>query len=297
LRRFTRRHGWRAYALPVLVVVTIAALTTVDSDHRSSSLSAKASPTTRSATTRSTTGPVTTTASALAPAPTSQVKVEAGGNAEDLADSALPPGAPYTVKGKGTFRVIPGSSSVVGTGPVKKYVIEVENGITGVNLDYFAAFVVATLSDKRSWTGNGVVSLERVSSDASADFRVSLTSALTVRTLCGYDQKIETSCWENQLPDGTPTVSRVNLDVARWVRGDTQFGQDLNAYHGYMVNHEVGHALGHVHTYTCLPGGLAPVMMQQTITLKENQGAGPKICQPNIWPYPAGVDPRVAVPT
>ena len=39
--------------------------------------------------------------------------------------------------------------------------------------------------------------------------------------------------------------SRVYLNVARWVRGDAQFGQDLASYHLYMINHEVGHALGH----------------------------------------------------
>ena len=83
--------------------------------------------------------------------------------------------------------------------------------------------------------------------------------------------------------------------MARWVRGDRLFAQDLLAYRQYMVNHEFGHALGHVHSFACLPNGLAPVMMQQTITLTENQGKGPRICQPNSWPYPDGVAKKDAV--
>ena len=53
----------------------------------------------------------------------------------------------------------------------------------------------------------------------------------------------------------------------------------------YMVNHETGHALGHSHAHACLKNGLAPVMMQQTISLKAANG---KICQANPWPYPPG---------
>ena len=203
---------------------------------------------------------------------------------------ALPPGPAYSTTGDGTFRVLPGRSAVVGRGPVRRYVVEVENGVSGVDLKAYAAAVVATLGDRRSWTSNGVVSFQRVAHADKADFRVALTSSMTVRTLCGYEQKIETSCWQD-----THGPSRVNLNVARWVRGDSQFGPDLAAYRVYMINHEVGHAIGHQHAFTCLANGLAPVMMQQTITLKENQGLGPKTCRPNPWPFPPGVDPRFAV--
>ena len=194
----------------------------------------------------------------------------------------------------GTFRVLAGTTAVVGTGgPVRKYVIEVENGVTGVDLTAYAALIDKTLDGPKGWTGgNHTVSLQRVSTEAQADFRVALTSSLTLRPPCGHSLNIETSCWDNQ-----HGPSRVYLNVARWVRGDAQFGQDLAAYRLYMINHEVGHALGHFHTYVCLPNGLAPVMMQQTITLKENQGKGPLICQPNVWPYPTGINPKVAVPT
>jgi hypothetical protein len=287
LRRFVRRHGWRAYALPVLVVVTIAGLATLGGG-TGSGPKAKAAPVTTSLT-PSATSPVGNSAPA-----SSTIKVDPSSyTAEELASDQLPPGADYTMQGKTTFSAIPGTTPVVGSGPVKRYVIEAEDGISGVDVTAFAAAVVATLDDPRSWTGGPHnVSLQRVATAAQADFRVSLTTSITVRPACGYDLKVETSCWDDQ-----HGPSRVYLNLARWVRGDASFGQDLSTYHLYMVNHEVGHALGHVHTFTCLPNGSAPVMMQQTLTLKENQGAGPNICTPNAWPYPVGVDPAIAVPS
>jgi hypothetical protein len=136
---------------------------------------------------------------------------------------------------------------------------------------------MSALSDRRSWTGTGQVRLQRVDSGA-VDFHVSLTSIMTVRNLCGYSQPVETSCY-----DGGD--SRVVLNVARWVRGAKAYASDLATYRIYAVNHEVGHALGHNHAHQCLAGGLAPVMMQQTIGDKTASG---QICQSNPWPYPPG---------
>ena len=61
---------------------------------------------------------------------------------------------------------------------------------------------------------------------------------------------------------------------------------DLNAYRIYMINHEDGHALGHQHAHQCLPGGLAPAMMQQTFGLRS--AATGQLCEANPWPYPPG---------
>jgi hypothetical protein len=70
------------------------------------------------------------------------------------------------------------------------------------------------------------------------------------------------------------------------VRGAGPYVGDLNAYRIYMINHEDGHAMGHQHAHQCLPGGLAPVMMQQTFGLKSaDTGAN---CGANPWPYPPG---------
>jgi hypothetical protein len=279
---FVRRLGWRAYALPILTVITIVTLTSeVGQGHRH-----PASPGVGASSSSSGTGGATS-----APSGTSRVKVDTGSGADVLPGDALPPGPAYTTQGKGTFTILKGIANPVGHGRLVTYAIEVEDGMTGVDTGAFQRLVVGTLSDPRSWTGSGKLALQRVDSP-DADVRIALTSSMTVRQICGYDQKIETSChqeWHG--------LNQVTLNVARWVRGDVQFGQDLTAYRHYMINHEFGHALGHTHSFVCLPNGLAPVMMQQTITLRENRGAGPKICQPNSWPYPPGVPKKDAVTT
>lgn len=279
LRAFVRKHGWRAYALPILVVVTVIALVTTGSSHHTGATKQRPS---------SDTAPRNTTPDA--PSSTS-VKVDPGNNAEALPGDALPPGPAYSQRGKGTFHIVKGTSPKVGTGQLITYAIEVEDGISDVDVNQFASSVVSTLSDRRSWTSAGTVALQRVDS-ANADVRVALTSSMTIRQICGYAQKIETSC-----RDEWQGVNLVALNVARWVRGDVQFGQDLATYRLYMVNHEFGHSLGHNHSFTCLPNGMAPVMMQQTITLKEDQGKGKKVCMPNAWPYPPGVAKKAAVTT
>lgn len=206
------------------------------------------------------------------------------GNVNDnvLKVGALPPGPPYPMHGDGTYRVLPGSTATVGSGQLYRYSVEAENGVTGVDLRQFADLVVSTLSDKRSWAGHGVA-LRRVSS-GPVDFHVTLTSTLTTRKLCGYTVHVETSCFASA--GGTSDVNRVVLNVARWVRGSAAYVGDLAAYRVYMINHEDGHALGHRHAHQCLPGGLAPVMMQQTFGLRSAQTG--RLCQANPWPYPPG---------
>jgi len=214
-------------------------------------------------------------------ASTSQLKVDdPGANSLSTALPALqlPPGPNYTTHGAGTFSVLRGSSGVIGKGGrLYRFDLQVENGIHGVDLKQYATVVMAALSNPRSWTRTGQLSLQRVSS-GPVDFHVSLTSAMTVRALCGYSLPVETSCF-----DGGD--SRVVLNVARWVRGAKVYASDLATYRIYAVNHEVGHALGHNHAHGCLSNGLAPVMMQQTIGTRTTSG---RICEANPWPYPAG---------
>jgi hypothetical protein len=219
--------------------------------------------------------------SSPAPAPSPPARVYAS-------SSDLPDGPEFPVAGAGTFHVVPGSGPVIGTGPLRTYAVEVEDGIT-VDEQAFSAFVDATLADPRGWTARGARSVQRVSGAASV--RVRLTSQQTARSVCGFEIPVDVSCRDGNF---------VYLSAARWIRGAVAFLPDLTAYRTYMVNHEVGHAFGQGHQPCSVAGGPAPVMMQQTFGVSNDeivritngvpQGAfipqDGKVCTPNGWPYP-----------
>jgi len=271
--RFVARYGWRAYALPILAVVTVLALLSTNNPKVREAIGVSSLPGSAA------TAGASTIPTAVA---TKQLKSDdPGANAFSgtLPALQLPPGPAYSTTGNGTYDELAGSSPVYGSGgQLYKFDIQVERGITGVDLSHFAAVVMSSLTDPRSWTHGGQLRLQRVPTADQADFHVSLTTSMTVRTLCGYSLPIETSCY-----DGSQV--RVVLNVARWVRGAKVYASDLTTYRIYAVNHEVGHALGHNHAHQCLASGLAPVMMQQTIGAKTASG---KICQANPWPFPPG---------
>jgi hypothetical protein len=174
--------------------------------------------------------------------------------------------APATVTAEG-FHVVPGTAAA-GTGPTVTYTVEVEP-VLGADLLAVAATVDEALHDPRSWVRDH--RLERVEDPALARIRVVLASPATVDRLCaaaGLDTGGRFSCW-------TGTFAALNAD--RWAHGAADF-DDLTTYRRYLVNHEVGHGLGHGHIDCPAVGTPAPVMMQQTMTT----GA----CVPNGWPYP-----------
>ncbi len=225
----------------------------------------------------------TSAASATDPAATAPATAHAVGE--------LPGGEAFTPGGAQTFRVVPGlGAQVGGSANVATYTVEIEDGITPAGGDEaFAAFVDQTLADPRSWTSVKDVSLRRIdaTSGEQPNFRITLTSQLTVRDICGFDVQIESSCYSG-------TFGRVVLNDARWVRGAYSYGTDLTAYRTYAVNHEVGHALGSGHEPCSADGGLAPVMMQQTWSTSNNElnsingsvAADGNTCVPNPWPNP-----------
>lgn len=277
-RRFVARYGWRAYALPLLVLVSVVALSTTSfHKQRNTVLGSTGAASGAGAVVSASSPPASPTGTPSTAARSSAGKPSVTPAARALPPLALPLGGTYSKAGNGTFTTVPGTSGVIGKGRLYRFSIEIENGVSGVDTKAFAATVMKALGDPRSWTRTGQVSLQRVDTGA-VDFHLSLVSSMTVRSLCGYTLPVETSCYDGG-------QSRVVLNVSRWVRGAQVYANDLATYRLYAVNHEVGHALGHNHSHSCLSSSLAPVMMQQTIGTKTATG---KVCRVNPWPFPTG---------
>ncbi|GHH40299.1 DUF3152 domain-containing protein [Lentzea cavernae] len=202
----------------------------------------------------------------------------------------LPPGVPVREMGEGWWRTIAGTTEQVGTGKVHTYSVEVEQGaVLPVAHQAFAATVDAALADPRGWTASGDVAFRRVDV-AEPDVRIRLTATQTARATCGFELPYDTSCYHEGV---------VYVSAPRWFRGAQSFAGDLEGYRRYVVNHEVGHFLGHGHEFCPADGAPAPVMMQQTfsvsndalaeITARTPQGLSVprdgRTCTPNPWPH------------
>ncbi|MDE3721650.1 DUF3152 domain-containing protein [Nocardiopsis sp. N85] len=168
----------------------------------------------------------------------------------------------------GEFSVMKGEGDVMGDGPLTTFAVEVEKGLPGEAEDFTEA-VELILGDPRSWGDDGDRAMQRVDGD-DADIRVLLAAPDTVDRMCaplrtnGY-----VSCANG---------NRAIINQNRWVSGVPHFEGDLETYRIYLINHEVGHTLGHGHVFCPGEGEAAPVMQQQTLDL---QG-----CEPNGWVHP-----------
>ncbi len=235
--RFAARWGWRAYAVPVLAVVTVLALVdlVLSGTGRTGlpatpSVSAAASASTQRA---------APSADLLTPvAPTVQPEPAQGeANPTDLPATTGP--ASYVEAGEGTLAVVDGTSPVYGSGPVQRFAVEVEDGI-GVDPGGFVAAVEATLGDPRSWGNGGRSSFQRVGTAQVAagdyDFRVSLVSPGSMEIYCpGVGTGGYTSCRYGE---------RAVINLARWETAVPDYAGDVATYRQYVVNHEVGPCAG-----------------------------------------------------
>ena len=186
------------------------------------------------------------------------------------------PGAVPT-RGSGAFEYATGRGPVLGTrGPLRRFRVAVERG-SGEEVTAFAAEVQATLGDPRSWTGGGGLRLQLVSGSDPAEFTVYLATRDTAGRMClrgGIDIRVGgrpyTSC---------RAVGKVIINLDRWrfsARPYVAAAVPLAIYRQYVINHEVGHELGQRHQGCPKAGGPAPVMVQQTLTLRG--------CLPYAWP-------------
>ncbi|MFG3487069.1 DUF3152 domain-containing protein [Streptomyces sp. NPDC047972] len=182
------------------------------------------------------------------------------------------------LKGNGTFKAVPGFQKAPGKGNLVRYRIDVEEGL-GLDQNLFATTVFKTLNDRRSWAGKGEMTFERVSS-GEPQFVITLASPGTTGVWCaksGLDTLAENVSCDSAQTD------RVMINAYRWAQGSETFGpKAMFAYRQMLINHEVGHRLGHGHVNCGTEGALAPVMQQQTKSLD----IGGIKCRPNPWVYP-----------
>ncbi|GAA3152788.1 DUF3152 domain-containing protein [Nonomuraea salmonea] len=124
-----------------------------------------------------------------------------------------------------------------------RYLVEVERGLP-FEPRAFAAEVHRTLNDVRGWAR-----FHRVD-HGPVRVRVALSSPrMTIRQCLPLRTGGELSCWNGR---------RSVINALRWAKGVPQYDGDLAAYRHYLINHEVGHALGHDHRHCPGPGRLAP---------------------------------------
>ena len=145
------------------------------------------------------------------------------------------------------------------------YSVSTSGAVTAA-LTEFTTQVAETLADARGWPRAGLA-FEQVAS--GGEFTIWLAAAAKVPSF-GSPCTVNYSC----------RVGRnVVINEDRWKGASAAWnaaGAGLRDYRHMVVNHEVGHWLGHGHHFCSAPGAAAPVMQQQSKDL-----AG---CQPNPWP-------------
>jgi hypothetical protein len=134
----------------------------------------------------------------------------------------------------------------------------------------FARAVHAILCDQRSWIGSERV---RFRYDPRARVTVNLLTADATERRCmsliGLSVGGTWSC-------AARSRGQVVLNADRWFGGSPSWPGSVARYRAMLVNHEVGHILGHGHRSCSSGGAKAPVMMQQS--------KGTLGCRPNPWP-------------
>lgn len=173
--------------------------------------------------------------------------------------------------GNGEFVAAEPTQALPGTADVT-FRIESEQGLP-IRLRTFARVVRSTLGDDRSWSRGDPSRVGEAGPDA--DFRIVLASPDTTDHLCApLATRGRVSC-----RNGADVV----INAWRWVNSAPAYGDRIMQYRRYVINHEVGHALGNPHEACPFPGAVAPVMLQQTLGLDG--------CIRNPWPETMNTHP------
>ncbi|SBT51762.1 DUF3152 domain-containing protein [Micromonospora narathiwatensis] len=185
---------------------------------------------------------------------------------------------PVPTHGGGSFAYDDRAGGVLGrAGVLRRFRVAVEDG-SDEDVHAFGDDVQRALAGPGSWVDSGALRLQRVAPGGRYDFTIYLATRDTAGRLClggGINIRVGgvpyTSC-------RVPGKVVINLD--RWRTSAPHLvaaGMPLDTYRLYVINHEVGHQLGHHHERCPGAGRPAPVMQQQTLFLDG--------CRPNPWPY------------
>ncbi len=161
---------------------------------------------------------------------------------------------PTWVEGRAFLRVVHGEVPVPKR-RIVRYRVLVERGLED-EAEEFTEAVDRTLSDPDGW---GSAGRDFLRVESWPHITILLATPDTVDRLCAPLRTV------GQLSCGRKGHAALNL--LRWRQGSEQWGDDLDGYRTYMINHEVGHLLGQPHKPCPGDGEAAPVMVQQTKTL------------------------------
>lgn len=144
------------------------------------------------------------------------------------------------------------------------------------DLTEFANTVFSTLNDPRGWPRAGAVFQENEGADPNADPNA---CSMTL-TLAAADQmtSFSTECSDEY---SCRVGNDVVINIDRWnnaTEGWLNAGGTVERYRTMVINHEVGHRLGHLDNELTCPAvnQPAPLMQQQSMDLLG--------CVPNEWP-------------
>lgn len=149
---------------------------------------------------------------------------------------------------------------------VVNYTVSIHGNIRS-SIEEFASLADETLNDSRGWARLGV-KFVRVESGGRFNLILSEASRVPDFSADGCD-----TTWSCRVGDN------VIINDDRWSSASDAWSSargGMRDYRHMVINHEVGHWLGHDHYYCAGAGQSAPVMQQQSIDL---QG-----CKFNPWP-------------
>lgn len=149
-------------------------------------------------------------------------------------------------------------------------------GTVAADFEDFRTKVAETLADARGWARMG---LRFVEVTEGQDLNIVLSDAASLEGYNGYCSG-SLSC--------TSGFNEVIINDERWREGTAETvagGMTARDYQNMVVNHEVGHWLGHYqHIEACdLDGGVAPIMLQQSTGLRNCGAFNPWPLDSELW--------------